>query len=66
MRSVWSQIVWKIDEKWVGRAEQGQWPQSPWSATEMKPLENECHGTWIVCKKKTLLALEDFTTSESG
>ena len=23
MRSVWSQIVWKIDEKWVGRAEQG-------------------------------------------
>ena len=23
MRSVWSQIVWKMDEKWVGRAEQG-------------------------------------------
>lgn len=50
---------------WAGLS-RGQWPQSPWSATEMKPLENECHGAWIVCKKETLLPLDDFTTSDRG
>lgn len=50
---------------WAGLS-RGQWPQSPWSAKEMKPLENECHGAWIVCKKETLLPLDDFTTSDRG
>lgn len=50
---------------WAGLS-RGQWLQNPRSATEMKLLENECHGAWIVCEKKTLLPLDDVTTGESG
>lgn len=63
MGSIWTQIVWEIDEKWVGRDEQGAVAAESLAREAVGPWR---HGAWIVCKKKTLLPLNDFTTKDGS
>lgn len=66
MGSIWTQRVWKIDEKWVDRDEQGAVAAESLASHGNEAVGYECHSAWIVCKKKTLHLLDDFTTRQGG
>lgn len=54
MESIWTQRVWKIDEKWVDRDEQGAVAAESLASHGNEAVGYECHSAWNCLQEENL------------